>query len=296
MNKHRAAIILPHRRGPVRGMSFTITSDDLGDEIGAEISSAFQSLNQFSYNSDDFDNADAYINDTVKTILNVKKLASIKKQTELKNKLARKEKPLLKHEKYSTSTPYHYALASSGNRKKNTSVKLVVGENGKNLTIVTNGNDQATITEENANDIATINDRLKNIDTMIEEMIHLNTFDSISLRPVKIDSILRTQLKQNGLGTQKFTIALLKKDGTYLYQSPGFTDTVNCYKINLYPNDIFGPNVKLMAAFPGKLKKISSGIWWAFVLSLLFTLAMLSLFILQHTYAYKTQEPAGYEE
>lgn len=273
MNKHRAAIPLLRRRVPVRGMSFTITSADIGDEIGTEISSAFQNLNQFSFDADDYDNTDEYINDTVKN------LASAKKRNDSKNKLAEKEKRFLKREKYITSKSYNYASAGSNKGKKNTSVKLVVGENGKNVTIVTNGNDQATITEENSDDIANINARLRNIDTMIEEMVHLNTFNSISLKPSKIDSILSAQLNQNGLGGQKVNLALLNNDGAYLYKSTGFTDTADSYKINLYPNDVFGRNVMLMATFPGKLKHVRAGIWWVFILSILFTLAMLSLFI-----------------
>src|SRR6185503_5310211 len=59
----------------------------------------------------------------------------------------------------------------------------------------------------------------------------------------------------------------------------GFADSVGGYKINLYPNDLYGRNLSLALIIPEKTAYINSDVWWVFVLSLVFTSAILLLFI-----------------
>ncbi len=121
-------------------------------------------------------------------------------------------------------------------------------------------------------------EKIENIDTLVEKMIHIRNPDSISVEPNYIQRLIRGELWQNDL-PDTFYFALLKPNGKYLYASPGFHDTGKCYKISLYPNDLFGRNILLFVDIPGKLARIHSDIWWAFILSLVFTMSLLILFL-----------------
>jgi two-component system phosphate regulon sensor histidine kinase PhoR len=174
-----------------------------------------------------------------------------------------------------------FAFFSNDNTKSkktsNTSINIQMGSNGKKLTF---SSTEGPFTVKHGDETFNVRIKLQKLDTMLEEMFKLKSFDSLSVKPSEVDSILAMQLKQNGLGSQKFNLALLnKKRNTYLYKTGGFEDTLDAYKVNLYPNDVFDRNIKLLTTFPDKFKQVSSGIWWAFSLSVLFTLAMLSLFI-----------------
>lgn len=127
-------------------------------------------------------------------------------------------------------------------------------------------------------EIEKANKKIANIDTMLQKMIHIKNSDSLSAKPTDIQKLIKGQLAQNDL-PDTFNFALLKSNGKYAYKSPGFYDTVGCYKIHLYPNDLFGRNILLFINIPGKLMRVHSDIWWAFILSLLFTISLLILFI-----------------
>ncbi|HXB11156.1 MAG TPA: HAMP domain-containing sensor histidine kinase [Bacteroidia bacterium] len=178
---------------------------------------------------------------------------------------------------YSTES-FSYSGNLDDNDHGNASVKLEIGSNGKKVTIVSNHSGASVISDDGEDEMAKIDLKLQNLDTLLKQMVSINSYDSISVKPSDIDSILHIQLKQNNL-TLSHSFALLKNKGVYFYKSHSFKDTIDIYKVNLYPNDVFGRNMYLLVHFPGKFEQISSGIWWAFILSLLFTLIMLALFI-----------------
>lgn len=207
--------------------------------------------------------------DSIMQIIRKGKISTIKSAPKLSN---------INTEAFSFTTDEEDDNSVKGkNKKGKASVKIELGSNGKKLTIVSSQAGPAIFSDDPQ--VAKINLKLQNLDTMIEKMVKLGTYSSITLDPNGVDSILHTQLKQNGLGNMKFYMALTKNGNRYTYKSKGYGDTDAVYKVNLYPNDVFGRNVKLLATFPDKFRQVSSGIWWAFGLSVLFTLAMLSLFI-----------------
>ena len=157
-------------------------------------------------------------------------------------------------------------------------IELAEVQNDKNVTIVSNDDAPEIINTEGDEEVININKKLQNLDTLIQKMVSFKSYDSLSVTPADIDSLLHTQLKQNHLPLQ-FNFALSGNKGHLSFKSTAFQSTPATYNVSLYPNDVFGRNVHLMVNFPGKFKQISAGIWWAFILSLLFTSTMLALFI-----------------
>lgn len=121
-------------------------------------------------------------------------------------------------------------------------------------------------------------EKIANIDTLVQKMIHLKKPDSLTVKPGDIEKLIQGQLAQNNL-PDIFYFALLRPNGRYVYRSPHFYDTLQCYKISLYPNDLFGRNILLFVSIPGKLNYIHSDVWWAFVLSLILITILLFLFL-----------------
>jgi len=121
-------------------------------------------------------------------------------------------------------------------------------------------------------------EKIANIDTLVQKMIHLKNPDSLTIKPEDIEKLIQGQLTQNNL-PDTFYFALLRPNGRYVYRSPHFNDTSQCYKISLYPNDLFGRNILLFVSIPGKLNYIHSDVWWAFVLSLILITILLILFL-----------------
>lgn len=141
----------------------------------------------------------------------------------------------------------------------------------QNLTLTANVTDTLSAAQY-------VHKKVKDIDTLVQEMIQIRNPDSLSTKPEDIAMFITCQFAQNNL-PDSFHFALLKAHGDYLYKSPEFYDTTGCYKVNLYPNDLFGRKILLFVDIPGKLMRIHSGIWWAFMLSLLFITSLLVLFI-----------------
>ncbi len=135
--------------------------------------------------------------------------------------------------------------------------------------------------EMDANPMQQITEKLEkiaNIDTLVQKMIHLKNPDSLFVKPADIKKLIQGQLAENNL-PDTFYFALLRPNGRYVYKSSHFYDTSQCYKINLYPNDLFGRNILLFVSIPGKLNYIHSDVWWAFVLSLILISVLLILFL-----------------
>lgn len=123
-------------------------------------------------------------------------------------------------------------------------------------------------------------DRKESVEIIMEKMLSLKNPDSVSVSPAEIEKMIATQLKQNNL-PEKFTFALLSKDPKKSYiKLPGDNkDGWAPYKVNLYPNDLFGREVTLALMFPVKDTIIRFDEWWAVSLSLLFTITLFVLFI-----------------
>lgn len=121
-------------------------------------------------------------------------------------------------------------------------------------------------------------DRKENVEVIMEKMLSLRDPDSVSIKPEEIGGIIAQQLKQNNLQLA-FNFALQKKDSSFSFKSKDFTGNKNAYKVNLYPNDLFGRSVLLSVNLPGKSSQIRADVWWVFALSLFFTAAILILFI-----------------
>ncbi len=131
---------------------------------------------------------------------------------------------------------------------------------------------------DSISEVKYVHKKIKDIDTLVQEMIQIKNPDSLLIKPADIQMFIECQFAQNNL-PDSFRFALIKPHGEYLYKSPEFHDTTDCYKVSLYPNDLFGRNILLFVDIPGKLMRIHSGIWWAFMLSLLFIASLLLLFI-----------------
>jgi len=127
-------------------------------------------------------------------------------------------------------------------------------------------------------ELVILDDKKENVGVIIEKMMQIRDPDSVSIKPAELEKIISTQLAQNHLLTP-FNFALYKKDSTCFYNSKGFTDSVGAYKINLYPNDLYGRSLSLALIIPEKATYINGDVWWVFVLSLIFTSAILFLFI-----------------
>jgi two-component system phosphate regulon sensor histidine kinase PhoR len=121
-------------------------------------------------------------------------------------------------------------------------------------------------------------EKIEDIDTLVAKIIHLKNPDSLTVKPADIQKLIQGQLIQNNL-PYTFYFALLKPNGGYVYKSIGFADTSACYKISLYPNDLFGRNILLSVNIPGRLAYIHSDIWGVFAMSLILTLSLLLLFL-----------------
>jgi two-component system phosphate regulon sensor histidine kinase PhoR len=127
-------------------------------------------------------------------------------------------------------------------------------------------------------EIITPEDKQEQVEVIMEKMMSLKDPDSVSVSPKEIQKIITGQLEQNKL-PKTFGFALVKKDSGFIFKSVEFKDTLNSYKINLYPNDLFGRSVLLSVNLPGKEAHIRSDVWWVFLLSIFFTITILILFI-----------------
>ena len=125
---------------------------------------------------------------------------------------------------------------------------------------------------------AHLNEKIQHIDTLLQKMVHIKNLDSISINPWDIEELVKEQLGQYNL-LDTFNYALFKPPSKFIFQSKRFKDTIGAYKINLYPNDLFGRNVLLFVNIPSRLSRIHGGIWWAFTISLFFIISLLLLFI-----------------
>ncbi|HXD91693.1 MAG TPA: HAMP domain-containing sensor histidine kinase [Bacteroidia bacterium] len=127
-------------------------------------------------------------------------------------------------------------------------------------------------------ELVILDDKKENVGVIIEKMMQIRNPDSVSIKPAELEKIISAQLAQNHL-LAPFNFALYKKDSTRLYASKGFVDSADAYKINLYPNDLYGRNLSLALIIPEKAAYINGNVWWVFMLSLVFTSAILFLFI-----------------
>ncbi|MGZ3866633.1 MAG: sensor histidine kinase [Bacteroidia bacterium] len=119
--------------------------------------------------------------------------------------------------------------------------------------------------------------RKEDLEIIIEKMMGINNPDAVTIKPEEIEKIIATQLKQNNL-PEKFSFALLSKDPKKSYLHPGAGGAF--FKINLYPNDLFGRDVTLVLFLDPK--DVITGFkenYLPQLLSLFFTLALLFLFI-----------------
>lgn len=164
----------------------------------------------------------------------------------------------------------------------------VVSTRGRTIVRIISNDCENSITSqdikvtENKEDTGTaakyVHKKIKDIDTLVQEMIQIKNPDSLFLKPVDIEMFIGCQFIQNNL-PDSFHFALLKPHGDYIFKSREFHDTAGCYKVNLYPNDLFGRKILLLVDIPGKLLRIHYSIWWVFMLSLLFIASLLLLFI-----------------
>lgn len=127
-------------------------------------------------------------------------------------------------------------------------------------------------------ELVILDDKKENVGVIIEKMMQIRNPDSVSVKPTELEKIISTQLAQNHL-LAPFNFALYKKDSTRFYASKGFVDSAGAYKINLYPNDLYGRKLNIALIIPERTAYINSDVWWVFVLSLVFTSAILLLFI-----------------
>lgn len=117
--------------------------------------------------------------------------------------------------------------------------------------------------------------KIEHIEILVEKMLRVKDPDSISIKPPEIGRIIREELLQNNL-SGAFEYALLQKDSFPVFKSRGYKS--GSYRIDLYPNDLFGRNITLLLDLPQRDKLVRADIWWGFALSLVFTIAILILF------------------
>jgi two-component system phosphate regulon sensor histidine kinase PhoR len=127
-------------------------------------------------------------------------------------------------------------------------------------------------------ELVILDDKKENVGIIIEKMMQVRNPDSVSIEPAELEKIISAQLIQNHLFVP-FNFALYKKSNIPFYSSKGFADSTGAYKINMYPNDLYGRNLNLALIIPKKATYINNDVWWVFVLSLVFTSAILFLFI-----------------
>lgn len=125
----------------------------------------------------------------------------------------------------------------------------------------------------------TTEDKKENIELILEKMLSVDDPDSVTIKPADVEKMLAIQLKQNNL-PQRFTFALLAKDPAKSYVK-GDTSSARWrpYKINLYPNDLFGREVTLALMFPVDETSVNFDMWGPAGLSLFFITALLVLFV-----------------
>jgi len=128
--------------------------------------------------------------------------------------------------------------------------------------------------------ISGLDDKKENVEIIMEKMLSLRDPDSVSIGPRDLEKLIATQLKQNNL-PEKFHFVLLAKDPKKSYVSWADTNVKGWapYKVNLYPNDIFGREVTLALMFPIEDTRVHFDMWGPLGLSLLFTFVILVLFI-----------------
>jgi signal transduction histidine kinase len=118
------------------------------------------------------------------------------------------------------------------------------------------------------------------VEIIMEKMMNLRDPDSVTVSPKEIEALLTAELKQNNLPS-RFVFALLSKDPKKSHWGFPQSDTGfiwATYKVNLYPNDLFGRDITLALMIPqGSFKRAE--LLAPIGLSLLFTIALLLLFI-----------------
>ncbi|MGZ3864714.1 MAG: sensor histidine kinase [Bacteroidia bacterium] len=230
-----------------------------------------------------------------------KTLADVVKQVEEKENFS-----FLKHEmagdsvvllpkktktiKHKSQKGHSYAYASGG---KSLSISVNTDSGKETKTIVKIEKDKKGITSyENSivissGDVPAVpavppvppeipDEKIEDIEVLVKKMSKIKNPDSFVIKPEDLQKIIATNLKQNNL-PEKFSFALLSKDPkkSYVQTFEGGTP----YRINLYPNDLFGREVTLVL-FLSK-EDVISGFKeksLPLILSLFFTLALLLLF------------------
>ncbi len=124
-----------------------------------------------------------------------------------------------------------------------------------------------------------IDDKKESVEIILEKMLNLRDPDSVTIAPKELEKMISTQLKQNDL-PQKFSILLSAKDPKRSYARMLDEGGIyRPYKVNLYPNDIFGREANLTLWLPEDTSAKIKNLLGPIGLSLFFTLAILALFI-----------------
>jgi two-component system, OmpR family, phosphate regulon sensor histidine kinase PhoR len=120
-------------------------------------------------------------------------------------------------------------------------------------------------------------EKIEDIEVLVKKMSHIKDPGLITVKPDEIKKIITEQLKQNNLPSD-FSFCLLSKDPKKSFvQRDGELGIP--YKINLYPNDLFGRDVTLVVFFsPANYKTGNKDWYWPEPLSFFFTLSLLLLF------------------
>lgn len=129
--------------------------------------------------------------------------------------------------------------------------------------------------------ISIVDDKKENVEIIMEKMMSLRDPDSVSIPSKEIEKILAEQLKQNDL-PKEFQIYILNQRPKKSYI--GNLDTMAKigwapYRVNLYPNDLFGREATLAVRFPIDQLKMKGNMWGAIALSVFFTVSLLLLFM-----------------
>lgn len=242
----------------------------------------------------------------VKQVEEKENFVFIKKQVET-DTLLRQTKKLLKqhssgHRKLRTQVSeipgdVHVSISSDNGKETKTVIKIEKNAKGEKYVYnsvyvgsasVDSGGRPAVIitpptppTPPIIETIEGLDDKKESVEIIMEKMLSLRDPDSVSIDPKEIEKMIATQLKQNDL-PDKFHFALLAKDPkkSFVGEVPDLNILWRPYKVNLYPNDIFGREITLTLMLPIENTIIKSGgLSGPMVLSLFFTLAILALFI-----------------
>lgn len=203
--------------------------------------------------------------------------------------ILKKTKKLLKSHKKgkkiisTSSSNFQFSVDSKDGKETKTVIRIENNENGKKTihNSVYVGAEAVEIPTPPIPpnlDIELSDTKIEDIEILVEKMSGLKNPDSISLKPIEIEKLIAGQLKQNNL-PEKFSFCLLNKNPKKSFV-PRDKELGIAYRINLYPNDIFGREVTLVLFFnPGDYKDQMEGWSLPLFLSLFFTLSLLILFV-----------------